>query len=223
MGARGRGALPGLPGRGGGHERESAEDRALQRRERRRQTIADGFSASLFGGTDRGRRAHLRLLLLPALALFLASVIWPMAGRNLPGLEVLAGQVDLDGRVLAPADGRTAVHRGNWCATSRGSRALLTLGDTAVELAPDSRVLVEDDREGRLRLDAGELRVRGDCLVTSGWGVVLAEGAEGLLRAGPEGLEIEAISGTLTASDSRGEVTLGAGERGRLAVRPDSR
>ena len=207
----------------GDHGAASAEELAEQRAERRRQTISDGFSATLFRGGDKGRRAHLRLLLLPALALFLASVIWPMASRNLPGLEVLAGQVELDGRVLSPVDGRTTIHRGNWCSTSPSSRALLTLGDTAVELAPDSSLLVEDDAEGRLRLDTGELRVSGDCLVTTGWGVVLVEDAEGLLRAGPDGLEIETISGTLTASDSHGEVTLSAGERGRLAVRAGTR
>ena len=161
-------------------------------------------------------------MLLPALALFLASVIWPLGQRHLAGLEVLAGQVELDGRLLEPADGRTTVHRGNWCSTASGARARLTLGDTEIELAPGSRVLVEDDEQGRFRLDTGELRVSGDCLVTTGWGIVLADGAEGLLRAGPGGLEIEAFAGTLTASDSRGEIVLAAGERGRLAARADS-
>jgi hypothetical protein len=190
-----------------------------ERREHNRRLALEGAFATPTRKNRRVHRARQRLILLPALAIVLMTVIYPLSRRSVARLEVLAGEVQLSYRTLGADESGIAVRRGDWFSTGEGTRARLTLGKAEFEVGPSSRVLVEDGSSGRARLEDGELSVNGDGLVTSSFGVVRFEDAEGIVRAVAGGFEVEGRVGSLVVMHSGGEETVGPGERTLLAVR----
>jgi hypothetical protein len=194
------------------------DDRAARRAHNRRLALEGALATPTRPGR-RVRRARLRLLLLPALAIFLMAVIYPGSRRSVSQLEALSGRVELAYRSLVPDDGSFTVRRGDWFETGPDARARLTLGPADIEVEPSSRVLIEDRASGRVRLIAGTLSLRGDGIVTADAGVVQVQAGEGRVSARPDGLEVAAASGTVLAAHSGGEETVPPGERTRLSVR----
>ncbi len=190
-----------------------------QRREHNRRLALEGAFAASGQPNRRVRRARRRLLLMPALAILLMAVIYPMSRRSSARLEALEGEVELSYRTLTADEQGASLKRGDWISTGPDVRARLTVGDAEVEIEPGSRVLLEDANQGRLRLIAGALGVSGDCVVTSDLGVVQVEGGAGRIRMLPRGLEVQNLKGSLVTANSGGEEVVRPGERTLLAVR----
>jgi len=199
-----------------GRTRRLREEREARREEQRSRARAGMTSA---GAARTRRRAHLRLIALPTLAVVLMTVIHPLGGARRARLEVLAGEVELDARTLAGAGDPVYLARGDQCATGVGGRARIACRVGEVELGEATRVLVEDEAQGRFRLDAGALRVAGDCTVTSRFGLVEVRAGRAELRVLPEGLELASLAGRVTAVDSLGERPVPPGERALMGPR----
>jgi hypothetical protein len=131
-------------------------------------------------------------------------------------LEVLAGEVVLTSNTYAAVDPAVPLVRGDQCSTGPGGRARIECASAVVELEEDTLLVVEDEMEGRFRLDAGVLRVEGACTVTSRFGVVEVRSGRGGLRVGSAGLELESRDGRAVATNSLGARRLVPGTRAVL-------
>ena len=196
--------------------RETRDKRERARAAARRRTMLVEGSLSRHGRLPRTRRnAHLRLILMPAFAVFLMMVIFPRAqawGPQRVHLTEAEGLVRVSGLLVdEPVESRE-LSRGDWCAVGPEGRARLELGDTHIELAAGTLLLIEDSAQLRLRIDAGRIDIQGTCVVTAEEGVVEASGGSGHVAMRPEGLEVHTREGAWTAFTSRAEHALAAGE-----------
>jgi len=181
------------------------------------------FSRAPFPGAPgaprarEGRRRRWGVLLTLATALVLLAWVLSGAEQATARFALLAGEAKLGATsVLAGAPAEAL--RGQWCATGPDSRARLEVGPTVLELGPRTRLLLEDPRACRVRLESGWLEFVGPCTVTSLSGVVSTDAGRGTLRILPAGLEVTCRLGSVRASNSFGVRALGPDETFVLAT-----
>jgi hypothetical protein len=175
------------------------------RLERRRAQRSRALSGAMrLPGGDRG--ARLRLLVLPALAIFLfTGLARGPREASTAVLEPMAGAVFLGKEQLGSTDRTWDVVPGQQCSTGDEGRARLGLGPSFVELGPRTRLWLEDVDAARIRLGTGSLRVGGSATLTSRAGVVEVREGLATVRLGPEGLTVVALEGEAVVADSHGE------------------
>jgi hypothetical protein len=169
-----------------------------------------------FGGAMPGNRSgrNLRILLLPALAIFAMLHFQSIFGAPpRVDLSIIAGPVAIPDVVLEEPGTVLPMARGDWCATARGASARLAVGQTEVHLGGLTRVMLEDTRPLRLRFGHGTLVLSGPATVTSPVGVI--EVVEGRARLTYEDavLSAECLSGRLNGWNSKGGREISAGEQ----------
>ncbi len=162
---------------------------------------------------NQRRRRNLRILFLPALAIF-AIVQFQNAFGAAPraDLAVISGPVAMPEMLIEQPGTVLPMERGDWCATAPGASARLVVGRSEVHLGSLTRVMLEDTRPLRLRFGQGTLVLNGPATVTSSVGVI--EVAEGRARLTFENaiLNAECLSGRLAGWNTEGGREFVAGE-----------
>jgi hypothetical protein len=173
-------------------------------------------------GSDRG--ARLRLLLLPAFAVFLFTVVARGPGpEETARLLPLGGAVQVGQELLGVAGDGLSVLRGQLCATGEDGRARIEASGGSADLEPGTWLWLEDAEGPRLRLGGGELVARGLATLTSPAGIVEVHGGAARVRLAGGGLEVEALQGEATVANSRGTRTVPSGGRLHLKAPPRGR
>lgn len=186
-----------------------------QRRARRRADAIEGSHTRAGGLSSRRRNAHLRLMLMPAFAIFIMLGVYPATrswGPPRVALTVTDGAVIVSGESVAAGEEPRTLQRGDWCALDVGGAGELVLKDTRLGLEPGTRVLIEDSFDLRVRLDGGRLAVEGPCLVTTTAGVVEVPGGSGWIALVDGGLRVHSDTGAWGASNSHSQLLLGVDE-----------
>ena len=161
------------------------------------------------------RRAHLRLVAVPTLAVVLMAVIFPLSSGRHASLEVLAGEVRLTSNTYGVSDPPVPLVRGDQASTDPDARALIDGARSKLELGGSTHLVVEDEQGGRFRIDGGQVTVDGRCTLTTRYGIVEVDGrARVSLVEG--GVELEALDGELLATNSQGLRRVPAGARATL-------
>ena len=203
-----------------GRRRQRLTEERRQRREQQRARALAGMALQTSGRRSSmpagQRRAHLRLILWPTVAVVLMLVIYPMRFGRGARLEVLAGAVDLTANVFGVQDAPVPLVRGDQAATDAEGRARIDCASAVVELGGLTYLVVEDADEGRFRLDGGSLEIDGDCTVTTRYGVIETRGARASLRAVEGGVELATHAGRVLAINSEGQLVVAPGTRAVL-------
>jgi hypothetical protein len=197
----------------GSHAERVRRQKAQRRAQQRRLALAGAFD----GTWNRLRGARLRLLLLPALAIFLVTMLSrPPGSAHAVHAQALGGSVWLSGTSLAVDGAPRALLRGEGCATGADGAARLGSPQAGVELQGAAQAWLESHAPARFRLGAGRFTLRGDLTATTRWGVI--ECSDALVRALvlPDAVEFELLEGRARCIDRSGERELGRGERMRL-------
>lgn len=197
----------------GSHAERVLRQKAQRRAQQRRLALAGAFE----GTWDRLRGARLRLLVLPALAIFLVTMLSRPPGRvHAVHAQALGGSVWLSGTSLSVDGAPRALLRGEGCATGADGTARLGSPQAAVELQGSAQAWLESHAPERFRLGAGRFTLRGDLTATTRWGVIECRNA--LVRALvlPDAVELELLEGRARCTDRSGERELARGERLRL-------
>jgi len=172
----------------------------------------------------RGRGHRLRLMLLPAAAILVATQLGRIGKKTTletrPIATQVVGEVHAAGRTLASADGPIMLVRGQRCETGADGAARLGTGKVKLTLDTWTRVLIESP--SRFRLEQGLVTLEGTCAITTSLGVLEAEGAKGTLSL--EGARVFASveDGTMLWIDPGGVQTLAVGPERLIAFRDES-
>jgi hypothetical protein len=187
-------------------EREAADRVALRRRQR--QHAMEG--ARLLGGGHPTRSALLRILLLPALAVFALTRVGPgLRPARAAEVRRLSPGVLVDGGEL---ESPTAVVGKSARVETRASGvALLACARAMVRIEPSTRLWIEDGSRSRIRIHQGSLGIAGSGTVTSELGVVLVEEGRAKIRLSGAELVVTAEAGQVRLLDGRGDVILRPG------------
>ena len=186
-----------------------------QRRARRRADAIEGSNTRAGGLSRRRRNAHLRLMLMPAFAVFIMLGVYPATrswGPPRVALTVTEGAVIVSGESVAAGEEPRTLQRGDWCVLDAGGAGELVLKDTRLGLEPGTRVLIEDSFDLRVRLHGGRLAIAGPCVVTTTEGVVEVPGGSGWIALVDGGLRVHSDTGAWGASNSHSQLLLGADE-----------
>ena len=191
-------------GREARQEREAERERLAE--QERKAPVSSRFAA------DPGRAARLRLMLVPAVFVFLMAGFDPSKRSSELELVAVAGETRSGESVLAGGDAERALLRGDWCETGPAAEALIRAPELTLELGADTTLLVESPSRRRFRLERGRLELRGACQVTSPFGVVEVHSGQARLVLSRAGLRVESVSGELSASNAWTRRDLAAGE-----------
>ena len=168
---------------------------------------------------DPSRAARLRLMLIPAVFVVLMASFDPLGRSSDLELVALAGETRTGETVLdGDEEEPHMLLRGDWCETGPIAKALVRMADFALELGPETSLLVVSPSKGRFRLERGCLQVRGPCEVTSSYGVVEVHSGRARLEVSSDGLEVRNESGRLSATNAWVSRELAVGESVALAL-----
>jgi hypothetical protein len=197
----------------GSHAERIRRQKAQRRAQQRRQALAGAF-----GGTwERLRGARLRLLVLPALAIFLVTMLSrPPGSARAVRAQALGGAVWLSGTSLAAHGAPRALLPGEGCVTGEDGAARLGSALAGVELEGSAQAWLESHEPARFRLGPGRFRLHGDLLATTRWGVIECSDAAVLAHVQPDAVEFELLEGRARCFDRTGERVLARGERLRM-------
>ena len=135
--------------------------------------------------------------------------------------ERAEGTVVAAGEKLLPSD-VIALVRGDSCSTGPLSHVDLSTDDSSFRLGSDSLIVIEEPsgKDGpRLRLMSGAITVDGQCVITTGFGVVLVEEGSAEITFLEGELDVRCDSGSLEVVSPLGGRHLAAGERMDVASR----
>jgi len=184
--------------------------------ERERVVRHERLRASALKAGERikhGRRFGLRLMLLPA-AVIVLLLMGPRMSRGEPMiLRWDGGEVRAAGMRLTADRPDLVLETGDWCATNGNAHASIEGENRSFELGLLTQVMVENTREGRLRLQQGELQASGSVTISSAFGVLEMEDGSAVLRIEGGKFRVECRAGKLTWTDPGGRRSLSAGER----------
>ena len=160
------------------------------------------------------RQTRLRLILIPAFAIFLMTQSDRLRSRAGWRLEALDGLViAADDPVVATETSRRLIS-GESCSTGPGGRAVLRFGDSRLVLGPETEVVLGVEAARSIRFVGGRLIVGGPCRVQSALALIdLVEGSSGRLAYTRDGFTVECLTGNVQMQDVTGVRTLAAGER----------
>jgi hypothetical protein len=161
---------------------------------------------------DPGRAARLRLMLVPAVFVFLMANFDPLKRSSELELVAVAGETRSGETVLAGGDAARGLLRGDWCETGPTAEALIRRAEFTLELGPSSSLLVVSPSQRRFRLGRGRVELRGACQVSCTFGVVEVHSGQARLTLTPAGLLVENVNGELSASDAWTSRELAHGE-----------
>ena len=97
------------------------------------------------------------------------------------------------------------------------ARAKVSMADFALEMGPETSLLVVSPSKRRFRLERGQVEVRGPCEVTSSFGIVEVHSGGARMVLSATGLEVYNEDGRLSASNALASHDVGAGETIALA------
>ena len=132
--------------------------------------------------------------------------------------RVLAGRATVGGREF-DAEVARDVQRGEWLETERDARLALESEGTRIELDGATRLLVEEPRERRFRLDGGSIAVEGACALRGEFGALDCRGGRARVTLAAGVLTLESETAELELVDSRGSQRVAPGERLEVSLR----
>lgn len=194
----------------GGHAERLRRQWTQRRAHQRGLALAGAFE----GTWGRLRSARLRLLIMPALAIFLVTSLSRPPGSVLTvRAQTLQGSVWLAGTSLPADTGPRALLRGEGCATGADGAAHLGSKTASVELEPLAQAWLESHSPARFRLGTGRFKLQGDLTATTRWGVLECQGATVHAHVLSDAVELRVLDGRVRCTDRSGERTLAGGER----------
>ncbi|MCC6406752.1 MAG: hypothetical protein IT453_06285 [Planctomycetes bacterium] len=132
-------------------------------------------------------------------------------GRLLEGRATTAGR-DFDAEV--PRE----LVRGEWLETDAGSRLAVESEGTRLELLGGSRLLVEEPRDLRFRLQSGRVELDGPCSLRGAFGAIECLGGKASLEVEPGFALLQSDTAELELVDAGGTRRVAPGERVELVL-----
>ncbi|MFT7677225.1 MAG: hypothetical protein ACI8QC_001202 [Planctomycetota bacterium] len=158
------------------------------------------------------RRARLRAVIYPALLAGLLIVVKVRAGKGGPQLLAHAGQVVVDALPI-DLDGEPGqLVPGRYCATGPDGHAEISTKRGQAEMGAQTAVSYQGQRPLRLRLDRGELQVRGEARIQVQGSMLVLEDGILLVIVSPSGAQAECLEGEVQVINPNGSSTLHTGE-----------
>ena len=186
---------------------------AENRRTRERKGVPRQGRRSRWRYVAAPRQTRLRLILIPAFAIFLMTQSDRLRSRAGWRLEALEGAViAADDPVVVTETSRRLIS-GESCSTGPGGRAVLRFGDSRLVLGPETEVVLGVESSRSIRFVGGNLTVGGPCRVQSALGLIdLAEDSSGRIEYTQAGFAVECLTGSVDVQDATGSSTLAPGE-----------
>lgn len=205
------------------HYRESLLFAARLGRERRLLLAARESRAELRAPVEERQGARLRRLramILPCALLVGLALLFTQNGvpRTVEG-RLLAGRATTAGRDFDEHASRELL-RGEWIETRADARLELRSQGTRLELHGGARLLVEEPRDVRFRIQLGRLDIEGPCSLRGAFGAIECLGGTASLTVDAERAELTSASAELDLVDSRGSRRVGPGESVALVLGP---
>lgn len=195
---------------------QAREQRAVEQQRRELHAKAFGHSGAGSRPRKRSRIHYLRLVLIPAVFIYIMTQV---VGFGPPPAKVrlveATGLVSLDQRSVELGGDPLLVLPGRWVTTRRYARARLDALTATITLEGETELLVESAKPPRFRLRAGGVLVEGTTSLVTLLGLIEVEEGKGRLRLDERGLSVEPESGGWKRLDKGGERAL---EKGRTTV-----
>lgn len=160
------------------------------------------------------RQTRLRLVLIPAFAIFLMTQSDRLRSQSGWRVEALDGVVVAEGERVAPTETSERMVAGEVCSTGSTGGAVLRFGDTLLVLGPDTELVVGSSVDRSVRLSAGRVVAGGPCSLETplAW-IDVDDGASARVEVAGGGLAVECLSGAVAVQDVTGTHELAPGER----------
>ncbi len=209
------------------HYRESLLIAARVGRERRllaerREREFDLALHHLEGDDDVGRSKkmrRMRAMVLPFAVLVALGAMFASTGApSKLAIQLAKGRATVGARDLDVHAPSRSVERGEWLTTFEDSEVALATDETRVTLGPNSRILVEDPKDLRFRLERGTLDVAGPCRICGSFGVVEVEKGSAGFSIREDRLVVDNRDAELRAVNAAGEHMLERGRRSELLL-----
>jgi len=183
------------------------------RRTRERKGVPRRGRASRFLTLPAPRKTRLRLVLIPAFAIFLMTQSDRLRSQAGWRVEALEGPVVAEGESVPATESSRRLTIGETCSTGERGRAVLRLGDTRLVLGPRTDLVLGSESERSVRFAGGELTVGGPCRLQAALALVdVGRGSSARVASTDPGLRIECLTGSLRVQDVTGTRSLVVGE-----------
>ncbi len=188
---------------------EQREKRAIERQRHELHAKAFGTEDSGVRPTRRNRFFQLRLVLIPAIFIYIMTQV---VGLGPPPAKVQLveskGLVSIDERSIEAGSDPSLVLPGRWVKTRRLARARLEGTTCTIDLESSTDLLVESANPPRFRFRSGGIRLEGTTTLVTVLGMIEVEEGKGRLFLDDRGLSVQPESGRWARIDMAGETIL---------------
>ncbi|MFT7486954.1 MAG: hypothetical protein ACI9F9_002811 [Candidatus Paceibacteria bacterium] len=179
------------------------EERALERAQKNLHEKHFGPRPNPGKGMSRYK---LRLLLMPAFAIFLL-IHFTGLGEPPARVDLIAtdGLVKVNGVLRAHPEKPFLILPGRWVTTGQFGKAVIDGGSCLLNLGQETDCLVEAARPVRVRLERGRIDLDGELIVVTVLGLLHVRDGKGRVYVDEQGLHFEPESGDWKFLDKTGE------------------